>query len=71
MTLRTYAITTSVIFLLVAIVHVFRLIGQWDIIINEWHVPAWVSIAGIIVSGFLSWQGFRLFRQGRLASLFS
>lgn len=65
MNTRSYAITSSVIFLLVALLHVLRLIQQWDIVIGTWHMPIWTSIMAAIVTGFLSFQGFRLFRQGQ------
>jgi hypothetical protein len=65
MNTRSYAITSSVIFFLVALAHLLRLVWRWDVMIDGWHVPAWVSIVGLLVAGFLSFQGFRLFRQGR------
>lgn len=65
MNTRRYAILTCVIFLLVAVGHLLRLIGHWEVMINGWQVPQWVSIASVIVAGFLSFQGYRLFRQGR------
>ena len=64
MNARTYAITSSVIFFLFAAVHLTRLLMHWDVIIDGWHAPTWVSIVSIVVAGFLSFQGFRLFRQG-------
>lgn len=67
MSTRAYAATSGVIFFLVAVLHLLRLVWQWDMIIGGWHVPAWVSIVGILVPSFLSFQGFRLFRQGRNA----
>lgn len=65
MNTRTYAITSSVIFFLVALVHVFRLVLKWDVMIDGWYVPAWASVIGVLVAGFLSFEGLRLFRQGR------
>ena len=64
MNTRAYAFTSSIIFFLVALMHLLRLIQQWNVIINGWYVPAWVSIVSLLVAGFLSLQGFRLFRQG-------
>jgi len=61
---RTYALTSSVIFLLVALGHLLRLVRQWDVMIDGWQVPAWVSVVSVLVAGFLSYQGFRLFRKG-------
>jgi hypothetical protein len=69
MTVRTYAAVSSIIFLLVALVQLLRVILQWDIAINGWHPPIWVSIVAIVIAGFLSFAGFRLFRAQRVSLL--
>lgn len=69
MTTRTYTVTTGVIFLLVAVLHLLRLVWQWEVTIGGWHAPAWVSVISVLVAGFLSFQGFRLYRQGWLSWL--
>jgi hypothetical protein len=56
-----YAIVSGIVFLLIALVHVLRLILQWDMTINGWYLPAWVSVVAVLVAGFLSFRGFRLF----------
>jgi hypothetical protein len=56
-----YAILSAIVFLLIAFVHVLRLILQWDMTINGWYIPAWVSLVTVLVAGFLSFRGFRLF----------
>lgn len=66
MNTRTYAITSSVIFFLVALGHLLRLVWHWDLMIDGWHVPSWVSVVSVLVAGFLSYQGFRLSRRGWL-----
>lgn len=65
MSTRNYIATTSVIFFLVAVVHLLRLVEHWSLTIDGWHVPSWTSVVSVIVAGFLSLQGFWLFRQGR------
>lgn len=34
MTVRTYALTSSIVFLLVAALQLFRLVMQWDVMIG-------------------------------------
>jgi hypothetical protein len=58
-----YAIVSSVVFFLIALVHLLRLVLQWDMIINGWYVPTWVSVVAVLVAGFLSFRGFRLFER--------
>jgi len=71
MSVKTYAITTSLIFFLVAVLHSLRLFYQWDVWIGGWHAPMWASVVGLIVAGFLCFAGFRVTRQsGRWFSLF-
>lgn len=69
MTVRTYALTSSIIFFLVAVLQLLRLVMQWDVVIGGWQVPMWVSIIAILVAGFMSFAGFRLF-QAQQTSLF-
>jgi len=66
MTVRTYAITSSIIFLLVAVLHLLRLVWQENVMIGSWHVPMWASIVAVVVAGFLSFVGFRLFQAQRI-----
>jgi hypothetical protein len=67
MTVQTYAATTSVIFLLVAVLHLLRLVLQWDAMIGSWHFPIWASVVAVVVAGFLSFAGYRLYRVQRVS----
>lgn len=67
MTVQFYAATTSVIFLLVAVLHLLRVVMQWDVIIGTWHFPIWASVVAIIVAGFLSFAGYRLYRAQQVS----
>jgi hypothetical protein len=55
-----YALVSGVVFFLIALVHLLRLVFQWDMITNGWYVPAWVSVVAVLVAGYLSFRGFRL-----------
>jgi hypothetical protein len=63
MNARTFTTTSSVLFAVFAVMHLLRLIWQWDVIINGHSVPMWASVAAMIVSGFLSFAGFRVAQQ--------
>lgn len=65
--MQTYTLTTSLIFFVVAALHLLRLVGQWDVLIGGWHFPVWASIVAVLVAGFLSYAGFRLFQAQRVS----
>jgi hypothetical protein len=47
------------VFLLIAVVHVLRILGDWEVVINGRAIPEWTSILGIIIAGglaFLLWR---------------
>ncbi len=67
MTVRLYALVSSILFLLVAVLHLLRLVLQEDVTIGSWHFPMWASIVAIVVAGFLSFAGFRVYQAQRIS----
>lgn len=67
--MKSYIVASSIIFGLVAAMHLVRLLGQWDVTIAGWSAPNWVSVVALLVAGFLSLAGFRVFQQVQRASL--
>lgn len=45
------------IFLIVAVVHFFRVINGWEVNIHTFAVPMWLSWVGVILIGYLAYQG--------------
>jgi hypothetical protein len=41
-----------------------HLIWRWDVVVGGWYLATCASMLSDLVAGFLSFQGFRLFRQG-------
>jgi hypothetical protein len=60
MTEKTFATIATVIFALVALMHLLRLVIGWSVIIDTWTVPMWVSWIGLVVAGGLGYYGARL-----------
>ncbi|KKU78348.1 MAG: hypothetical protein UY05_C0063G0006 [Candidatus Peregrinibacteria bacterium GW2011_GWA2_47_7] len=56
---KTFLTVVGIIFSVIAGLHLLRLFFRWEAVINNWSVPLWVSIVGVIVAGFLGYQGFR------------
>jgi hypothetical protein len=63
MSRRSYALVTGVIFLVIAILHLLRVIFGWAAIIGGWIMPIWVSWVALVVAGYLAYEGFRM-RKG-------
>ena len=63
---KTYFRVCGVVFLIIASMHLIRLLFGWDIAIAGWLAPHWISIPGLLIPGFLSAWGFVLAsRPGR------
>ncbi len=67
MSVRTYALTSSIIFFVVVALQLLRLVMQWDVVIGDWHMPMWASLVAVLVAGFMSFTGFRLFKAQRIS----
>lgn len=64
MALKLYLIVSGVVFLLVAIFHLFRLIHGWPVCVGSYPVPFVLSFIGFPVStGYVVWAGWLLLRR--------
>ncbi len=57
---KTFCLVASVIFTLVALLHLLRIFMGWPIVIGSWSIPVWLSWIGLVVAGGLSYFGLRL-----------
>ncbi len=55
---KTYYQVTSLVFLIIAVLHAMRLLYGWDAYIAGVFVPLWVSGAAVIIAGYLSYRGY-------------
>ena len=60
MTQRTYTQITGMFFGLIALLHIFRFLQGWEATIGGWQVPLWLSVVGVVVTGFLAWSAWKL-----------
>ncbi len=64
MALKLYLIVSGVVFLLVAMFHLFRLIHGWSVLVGSYDVPFVLSYVGFPVStGYVAWASWLLFRR--------
>jgi hypothetical protein len=57
---KTFNVVASVIFALVALLHLLRIYMGWPIVIGSWTAPMWVSWIGLVAGGGLSYFGLSL-----------
>ncbi len=57
---RIFNVVASVIFALVALLHLLRIYMGWPIVISSWTAPMWVSWIAFVVAGGLSFFGLSL-----------
>jgi hypothetical protein len=57
---KTYFLISSVVFAIVAIIHLLRIINQFPVVVGTWVIPMAGSVIGLIVAGILSYCGFTL-----------
>jgi hypothetical protein len=57
---RTYNIVTASLFLIVAVLHLLRIIFGWPARIGDLDIPLWASWLALIVTGGLAYCGLRL-----------
>ena len=60
---RTYFLISSLVFAIVAIVHLLRIINQFEVVIGTWSAPMAASWIGLIAAGILSYCGFTLMNK--------
>ncbi len=61
---KTFSLIAGIIFAIVAIVHLFRILQGWNIVLGTWMVPMWVSWIGLIIPGILGYWGLKFGRKG-------
>src|SRR5262249_24629274 len=61
---RLYCVVTGSIFIVIALLHLFRIVYGWKVAIGPWTAPGWM--AALVVAGYLGYEGIRLAK--RLAS---
>lgn len=60
---KKYFTITAIIFLIIALLHLFRIIYGIEAVFGGWNVPLYFSWIGFIVAGFLSFSGFKLLKM--------
>ena len=60
MSQKTFNTLAGVVFVVVAVLHLFRLLFRWEAVIGGWAVPTWVSGLALVLSGYLALSACKL-----------
>jgi len=54
---KTFSLVVGLTFLLIAVMHVLRLALKWEVVLNGWSVPMWVSALALPMAAYLAFEG--------------
>ena len=60
--MKPFTTLAVLVFALIALVHLYRLLRPFEVVVHGMVVPQWVSIAGLVVAGGLA---LMLWRESR------
>jgi hypothetical protein len=52
--MKPFTMIAVVLFALIAVVHLLRLFGGWEVVVNGFVVPVWMSLVGLLLAGGLA-----------------
>ncbi len=53
--MKSFTSLAIAIFILIAVVHLLRLILAWEVTVNSVVIPMWVSLMGLLIAGALAY----------------
>ena len=53
--MKPFATLAIAIFILIAVVHLLRLVYGWEATVNSVVIPMWVSVAGLLIAGAMAY----------------
>ncbi len=63
MSQTTFSLVAGLIFLQIAVMQVLRLAFKWEVVLNGWSVPMWVSRVALVITAYLAFEGLNLGRK--------
>lgn len=60
---KTYALLSGLLFSMLALLHLTRIVTQWDAVIIGWEVPLWVSWVALFIATGLAYHGLKIFNK--------
>jgi hypothetical protein len=57
---RSFSLLAGIIFIIIALLHLLRIIYGLDPVVEGWTVPKWMSWVAWVVAGYLGFEGLKL-----------
>lgn len=54
---KRYYTVVSIIFLVVALLHFMRAVNGWELVLNGYVIPVWISWVVVVLLGYLTVRG--------------
>ena len=63
MSQKIFSLVAGLSFFLIAVMHMLRLALKWEVVLNGWSVPMWVSVVAIVIAACLAFEGLKPSRR--------
>lgn len=63
MTKNNFVSIVSFLLFIISVLHILRVFYGWESQIGNFVVPMWFSYVAVLLTGYLSFQGFRLAKK--------
>jgi hypothetical protein len=63
MSTKSYLIVSTIIFTIVAVMHLLRLTLGWSVMLGMTSIPLWVSVLALLISASVAIWGMSLVRR--------
>lgn len=60
---KTFFQAAALLLFIVGAIHLMRLFTGWEVVINGWTFPMWLSIFGVAIPWYLSYNAFMLSKK--------
>lgn len=61
--MKPFTTAAILVFALIALIHLYRLVRPFEVVVHDMVVPQWISVAGLIVAGALALMVWRESRR--------
>ncbi len=58
--MKSFHVFAGIVFLLAGLLHLIRVAMGWELILNNYFIPPWLSILAVIITLFLAYSAFSL-----------